>query len=549
MSVTLTPNWPIIAEPTTGTDLVPYNWFTAGNWSYNPAEFISVNFGIYGGVQFTGVADVGTNTVVLDLGISGCDVYAVQLLLMGAYMSNAPVIVNGQSCIGEGWHTILSTTPVITFELAQIEAIFQVLNVVVTCPEIDEKANCKGGDFKQPIYAECSELTVAEQMQAIRDQWIADGTTTYEAPQCVEPVLQALFDIETSDCEWTAEDMVISHPATLGSSVVTNGNFASGTTGWTGISGRASVTGAKLVYVAGAGGTVSQNCLTIGKWYQLTIIVSNYTAGLFEIEFGSSNSVGTIDTNGTFTFTGQATGITFAIVPDASFAGRIDNILVQEFLPVNIVGVWDGLVVTPTFTFTTYQNGAVLRRFAFSDTGILPKRGCFRLLMAMPYNSSTSQTPPNEYALSNNFELIPDKTHTLQFQALMENDGSAYGWEQPNGAIYAPRMRLFSELSQPRYSGELDQYQDSAGTRNVIYAESRKAQQLKITWSPEYVHDFLRIACRTDLFGIRDANDVNKNYFTNSEEYQPAWIRISKLAPVMLEVEERTQDVTKNLCN
>lgn len=548
MSVILTPNWPIVAEPTATTDIAPYDWFTAARWTYNPAEFLSALFGIYGGVQLTGVADVGSNAVTLDLGLSGCDRYVVQLLMTGAYMQSATVIVNGQNCTGEGWHTIVTTEPIITFEFAEIEAIWQLRNIVVSCPEINPEEDCKGGDFKQPIYAECSELTVPEQMQAIRSQWIADGTTRYEAPQCVENVLQSLFDIQTADCEWTSEDMVISHSSFLGAQVVANANFA-GTSGWTGISGRASVSANQLVYTAGAGGIVSQNCLIVDRWYQISISCLNYSAGTFDVEFGSGNPVGEISSNGTFTFTGQATSIAFRIVPDSLFAGRIHSILIQEFFPVNIVGVWDGVTLTPTVTFTTYQNGEVFRRFFFSDSGILPNRECFRLLLSIPYNSDTVQTPPNDYTLTNNFELITSKDHTLQFQGLMEQDGAAYGWQQPNGAIFAPRIRLFSELSQPRYSGELDEYQDSAGTRNVIYAESRKTQQLKITWSPEYVHDFLRIACRTDLFGIRDANDLNKFYFTNSEEYQPAWIRISKLAPVVLEVEERTQDLTKNLCN
>lgn len=553
--IQLTDNWPIIAEPTAlGEDLVPYDWFLADSWAFSPAQFTEATFGIYGGVQFQPDITTGAPNypVTINTRATGCQSYVMQVLLTGSMMSLYGINIGDKFLIGEGWHTLVITEPSVTFTLPAESGIFQVKNIVVTCPSVEEEG-CKGGNFKQPILAECDFVTAQELMAALRDEWIADSSLVYEAPECVFDELSAMEAVNvSSDCVWTSEDLVISHPSSLGTDVVTNGNFASGTTGWSGIVGRASVVDGKLTYTAGAGGVVSQTNLIVGRYYQISVVLSSVSAGSVDFEFGSGNSVGTADFDGTFTFVGIATGTTFRIVPNSAFVGQIDDIVIQPFDVLEYVGIYDTEVIQPILSFTAFQNNVVLQRFSFGDTSVLKYRDCFRLGMYYPYNSSTDQTPPNQFSLSNNFEFIPSAENTLSFAGIQNDEGTAFGWEFTDvltRTIFAPRIRLFSELSMPKYPGEVDSYQDSAGLKAITYAESRKALMLKITHSPEYVHDYLRLACRTDSFRITKPDDSSAFYFTNTEEYAPTWIRISNLAPVTLDVEIREQDLTKNMCN
>jgi hypothetical protein len=91
----------------------------------------------------------------------------------------------------------------------------------------------------------------------------------------------------------------------------------------------------------------------------------------------------------------------------------------------------------------------------------------------------------------------------------------------------------------------MEMYQDSFGRKKVVYAESREFRSFIINYSPEYIHNALRLACRHDNFALTDTNyGLNAvNFFTRSEAYSPSWIRISKLAPVTLEVEKQDQNL------
>jgi hypothetical protein len=116
-------------------------------------------------------------------------------------------------------------------------------------------------------------------------------------------------------------------------------------------------------------------------------------------------------------------------------------------------------------------------------------------------------------------------------------------------------MRVWGEIRNPQYDGEMEMYQDSFGRRQVVYAESREFKSFIINYSPEYVHNALRLACRHDNFELTDVsyNIIAQNSFTRSEAYSPSWIRISRLAPVTLEVEKKTQNLvggsSKTFCS
>ena len=92
-------------------------------------------------------------------------------------------------------------------------------------------------------------------------------------------------------------------------------------------------------------------------------------------------------------------------------------------------------------------------------------------------------------------------------------------------------------------------YQDSLGRKRVVYAERRKSLSLNTDLLPEFVHDALSLACRHDNFFLEDELfGVNNNFFTRSTDYSPTYVRMSRLAPVKLDVEAKTQNLKKNMC-
>ena len=147
---------------------------------------------------------------------------------------------------------------------------------------------------------------------------------------------------------------------------------------------------------------------------------------------------------------------------------------------------------------------------------------------------------------------ITDPCHTVSieyWQTPTTTDGAlGFGFYYPPATVgneFKQFMRVWGEVRNPQYDGEMEMYQDSFGRKKVVYAESREFRSFIINYSPEYIHNALRLACRHDNFALTDTNyGLNAvNFFTRSEAYSPSWIRISKLAPVTLEVEKQDQNL------
>jgi hypothetical protein len=147
---------------------------------------------------------------------------------------------------------------------------------------------------------------------------------------------------------------------------------------------------------------------------------------------------------------------------------------------------------------------------------------------------------------------ITDPCHTVSieyWQTPTTTDGAlGFGFYYPPATVgneFKQFMRVWGEVRNPQYDGEMEMYQDSFGRKKVVYAESREYRSFIINYSPEYIHNALRLACRHDNFVLTDTNyGLNAvNFFTRSEAYSPSWIRISKLAPVTLEVEKQDQNL------
>ena len=134
-------------------------------------------------------------------------------------------------------------------------------------------------------------------------------------------------------------DAITSSEATLGSTLITNGDFATNDlTGWTAAAGWDASTG-KAVHTAGIGDTtalVQAVSVTNGSVYQVQCTTSARTAGTLTLTLGTltgSYSVGG-NTTSYYTFTATATtNVNLTLTPNADFNGAVDNISVQLVTP------------------------------------------------------------------------------------------------------------------------------------------------------------------------------------------------------------------------
>ena len=125
-----------------------------------------------------------------------------------------------------------------------------------------------------------------------------------------------------------------SSEATLGATLITNGDFATNDlTGWTAAAGWSAATG-KAVHTAGTDTTplVQAVSVTNGSVYQVTCTSSDRTAGTLTLTFGSLTGSYSVGANVTSNYTFSATAtesINLAFTPDAAFNGAIDDIRVK----------------------------------------------------------------------------------------------------------------------------------------------------------------------------------------------------------------------------
>ena len=127
--------------------------------------------------------------------------------------------------------------------------------------------------------------------------------------------------------------------------------------------------------------------------------------------------------------------------------------------------------------------------------------------------------------------------------------GFIYPAATPASSTFNQHMRFRANVRDAKYDGTMVSYQDSLGRKRVVYAERRKSLNLNTDLVPEFVHDALSLACRHDNFFLEDELfGVNDNFFTRSTDYSPTYVRMSRLAPVKLEVEAKTQNLKKNMC-
>jgi len=209
------------------------------------------------------------------------------------------------------------------------------------------------------------------------------------------------------------------------------------------------------------------------------------------------------------------------------------------------------------------QNSYYYYLFSITDAfSLLEEEPCFRVWFTKEYCNDKNKTA-QEYVddldvfVSADYKLISNDCGTLRIKAgqdaLTDREVCAFGFTYPTFSTeleiqrWYHLTRVYGELRNPQYDGEMISYQDSRGKKNIVYAESREFLEMVVNLSPKHVHNFLRLACRHDRFSVDDGNDVYF-YFTRTETYSPSWIRTRLVAPAFLEIEVREQDLKKELC-
>ncbi len=134
--------------------------------------------------------------------------------------------------------------------------------------------------------------------------------------------------------QWTYR--ATSSSATLGSELITNGDFAANLTGWTDSGASWSWSSGTALHTAGSSTTLTQaETVTNGSTYQIGITITGRTAGSIAVALGAVSLIES-GTSTAFTATfsrtvvaGTSGSVNLVITPTSDFNGAIDNVTLK----------------------------------------------------------------------------------------------------------------------------------------------------------------------------------------------------------------------------
>ena len=554
----ITPNQPISCVPSTATNNAPAN--AATNLSYYTPSASVTKDNITGFVRIT-FAGSGARFCAVNYNVNPattCKNAILRIEISNFTKTGGDVLYiygyNGIEIDDNGIYQIPISTATFNFELAGSTTLqFTIKSVQVFCvSESEDCDNCKTGDYQQPILTEFN-----------GSGWTSESLS-FQAPALMFKNL--LYSICDGNPEWTL------------------------TSGWGSID-TTPVCGVDLNYCYPSAGTYNgfvnglfSSPLINGKRYRIsytleeiggefcgfvnTLAVLNPAAASF-----TDDAICPGDYVHYFTYTGTSyltgTNLNFSIRTNANgkVKMRISNVRVDELggytatlLPSDLI--WSN----PAFdSFYKSIKTQVDSESFYGDTFFCtfhfvsnnPNAGfnkddCFRIIITQ----DTYDGGSDWYCLSEEYKWITDPCNTIRVlasQNVTDTKGAcAFGFNYPSStalpAGFFHRTRIYGELRNPQYDGEVVSYQDSAGRKRVVYAESREFVELVVNLSPRYVHNFMRLACRHDIFNMNDLILPAADYFTRSEAYSPTWVRTRLVAPAFLEVEVKEQNLRKDPC-
>jgi hypothetical protein len=271
-----------------------------------------------------------------------------------------------------------------------------------------------------------------------------------------------------------------------------------------------------------------ENILEAQKYYFIEINV-NVVKGKLQIN-GFSDNI-SIDVTGNYTFYSKSIGVNLSLVPSIylgnMFNGSIEIVSLYELPTYEIreKGT-DTLVYEFDGTNAVATNGYAVCEI---DWSLLD--GCYYLKL----NASGVDYYTPTLKVTDNIDC------TLLFS--WTNNDNAFGFEFID-TLFNPIWRGVAKVWKSNYEADKNEYYtDSKGTRIALYVRSVKKKLLTINEVPEYIHDALRLAVKSDNFFVDGIQ-----YVVEDGDYQPTWRNSSENAPVELEIIPYTQNTINTNC-
>lgn len=271
------------------------------------------------------------------------------------------------------------------------------------------------------------------------------------------------------------------------------------------------------------------NVIEAQKYYFIEI---NVTVTDGQLQINGFDDIISINSTGNYTFYSKAVTNTIALVPSVylgkMFIGSIEIVQMYE-LPTYEIREKG----TDTLVYTFDGIGAVATSgYSVAEIDWTGLDGCYYLKLnasGIDYYTKTLRITTNT-----------DCTVLLSWT----NNDNAFGFEFVN-TTFNPIWRGVAKVWKANYEADKNEYYtDSKGTRIALYVRSVKKKLLTINEVPEYVHDALRLAVKSDTLFIDGSQ-----YVVEDADYQPSWRNSSENAPVELEIIPYTQNTINSNCN
>lgn len=261
-----------------------------------------------------------------------------------------------------------------------------------------------------------------------------------------------------------------------------------------------------------------QSILTPGKYYHVEVELE----GTGSVQLGSFEGQPEI----TADYSEILKAIQSSLVLKGSDSVCISNLIITEIFEY-VIKDSSGNIVYTSINTDVEGSGTFLR---YSVDWSSLQEGCYTIEM----NDGIEYVSECFYV-----KLDHDCTILLTWT----NQESAFGFEY-SGLDFTQSLRIAGKLWQPKYNSDIKEtFVDSKGNRKMLYARVVKDQLLTVNEIPEYLHDALSIGLNHDTFKIGGVD-----YVFEETDINPQWRNSSNLAPVLLRVLKKSQNLINNNC-
>jgi hypothetical protein len=554
----ITPNQPIVCVDSTlgATNYTPSDWTTKASYYQGDATLIpgtGVEFG--GGAPSTKVVFTTKppcKNAILRVNVTG--------ITLDPGCTATLVGLNNLNIDSVGWWQIPITSVAFEVVISCAGSFIAITDMEILCFSVDEEdcTNCKTGDYSQPILLNKTLPTNTDslslQMEGIfcptniiadfcvdGSAWTLATSAPYAAQTWIDLNDIPCYIYVDGGCTPVQATSNWSATATATIDLVTGGHYSITLT-LDELEGE--FCGNVDILLDGAIVSTAENLSCPGDYtFYFTWLGDPGTYSLV-VRFQPQLINGFYKAKMKFTSieVNRASGATVTLLP----SDHLTNVdYANNFKTSYVFGV---------FTAIQPDQGHFFYQFGFTSDTLAPysQYDCFRLLITQDYSCNDTM----QYCVTETYKWVTDTCNTIRVLASQdvtdEKGACAFGFQYPPSGVFTGgffhRTRIYGELRNPQFDGEVVSYQDSAGRKRVVYAESREFMEMVVNLSPKYVHNFLRLACRHDIFNLNDSILPQADYFTRSETYSPTWIRTRTVAPAFLEIEVKEQNLRKDPC-